>query len=254
MTTTNPLLQAESFIDYAAVQPEHIEPAIEELLATTQKQLEGLETSPPSEPWALVHALEELGEMLGRSWGAVNHLMSVCNSPELREAHAAVQPKVVAFFSSLSQSKPVYRALEQARKLSNGEPSLERILDTEIKDFIHGGVALPDEQRQRFSAIRQELAQLSTQFANNHLDSTKAWRKTISDKSQLAGLPERVLAMLAQNAIEAGHEGANADAGPWTLSLDAPVLLPVLQHATNRALRQSNSARLCDASQRRRTR
>ena len=238
MTETNPLLNPDGFIDYSAVTPEAIQPAIESLLQITKDQLAALESAPPSDPWNLIKSLEELGEMLGRSWGAVSHLMSVCNAPELREAHAAVQPQVVAFFSSLSQSQPIYNALKSARSLSQGDPELERILDTELNDFIHGGVALPDEQRSRFSAIRQELAKLSTSFANNHLDSTKAWRKTINDKSLLAGLPERVLGMLAHNAMEDGHEEANAENGPWTVSLDAPVLMPVLQHAQNRELRQ----------------
>lgn len=236
----NPLLCDQGLIDYAAVQPEHIVPAIQARLADAQSRLSALESAPPAQAPALLRAIESLGDGLGRAWGAVSHLMSVANSPALREAHQTVQPAVVAFWSSVSQSQGLHAALVSARQAlgNDGDPVLTRILDTEIKDFVHGGVGLPPEARARFSAIRQELAQASTSFANHHLDSTKAWCEMVSDPAQMAGVPARVRAMCAAAARERGEEQANAENGPWALTLDAPVLQPLLQHAQQRDLRQ----------------
>lgn len=35
-----------------------------------------------------------------------------------------------------------------------------------------------------------------------------------------------------------GHANADAENGPWIISLDAPSYLPVMQHAKNRSLRK----------------
>lgn len=235
---SNPLLNDHGLIDYAAVQPAHVAPAISARLSAAEAILQRLEQQHPDQPAALIQELERLGDGLGRSWGVVSHLMSVMNSPELRAAHEAAQPQVVNFWTRVSQSRPIYEALCQARaQCPADDPVMSRILDTEIKDFIHGGVALADEQRQRFAQLRQELAKLSTTFANNHLDSVKAWREVISDPQVVAGIPQRVLAMMANGASDE-HPSASAEQGPWVVTLDAPVLLPILQHARDRQLRQ----------------
>ncbi|TVR11684.1 MAG: M3 family peptidase [Planctomycetota bacterium] len=246
----NPLLNDDTLMDYAAVRPEHVEPAISARLAAAEQQLTQLEEDAPEQPGAILAALERLGDGLGRSWGTVTHLLSVQNTPELRAAHAQMQSQVVAFHSRMSQSRPLYEALRRAQQhIPSDNRILQRLFESELRGFIHGGVALPDEQRERARSLRQELAQLSTDFSNHLLDSTKAWRHTIHQREELDGLPPRVLAMLARNAVEDGENEATAEDGPWTLTVDAPCLQPVLQHCRNRSLRarihQAATTRAC---------
>lgn len=104
------------------------------------------------------------------------------------------------------------------------------------------GVSLPLAlgffQKERFNAIQLRLADLSTTFSNNVLDSVKAWSKLIRDKEAVKGLPASALAQLAASAASAGEEGASAEEGPWRVTLDMPSYLPIMQHAASRELRE----------------
>ena len=41
------------------------------------------------------------------------------------------------------------------------------MVESELRDFVLGGVGLEGEQKQHFNEIQQELAQLSMKFNNN---------------------------------------------------------------------------------------
>uniref|UniRef100_A0A453Q7P4 oligopeptidase A n=1 Tax=Aegilops tauschii subsp. strangulata TaxID=200361 RepID=A0A453Q7P4_AEGTS len=108
----------------------------------------------------------------------------------------------------------------------------------QIKDAVLGGVALEDEQREKFNQIQQELEKLSEKFSENVLDATKKFEKLITDKKEIDGLPASALGLAAQTAVSKGHENASAENGPWMITLDAPSFMAVMQHAKNRALRE----------------
>lgn len=112
-------------------------------------------------------------------------------------------------------------------------------MDLELRDFVLGGVALEGEARDRFNAIQQELSALSTKFSNNVLDATKAFKRLVTDRAEVAGLPPSALAGAAQAAAgEPGSEAATPEDGPWLFTLDFPSYFPVMTHAENRALRE----------------
>ncbi len=75
------------------------------------------------------------------------------------------------------------------------------------------------------------------QFSNNLLDATKAFKKLLTAKEDVEGLPESALALAAQQAAKEGHEGATPEAGPWLFTLDFPSFFPVMTHAKNRCVR-----------------
>ena len=85
------------------------------------------------------------------------------------------------------------------------------------------------EKKDRFNAIQQELSQLSSKFSNNVLDSTKAYKKLVTDPEVLDGLPESALSLYAQQAKNDGHEDVTTEKGPWLLTL---VGLPFLRCTT----------------------
>ena len=191
----------------------------------------------------VVEPLERLTDRLGRAWGSVTHLKAVKDSPELRAAVEEVQPERVAFSLRLSQSRPLYDALAALRAddaaFSRLSDARRRAVDAELRDFRLGGVALEGEQKAKFNEVQQELSKLSTQFSNNVLDSTKAFKKLVTDSAVVEGLPPSALALASQQAAALpGHEGATPEKGPWLLTLDIPVYMPVLQHAKDRSLRE----------------
>ena len=212
------------------------------LLAQLNAEIDELEKSvEPTWP-GLVEPLERIIDRVSRSWGAVNHLKGVRDSEPLRKAVEEIQPERVKLSLRLSQSRPLYEAFKALRENDSVWKELteaqKRIVDSELRDFVLGGVALEGADRERFNEIQQELSQLSTKFSNNLLDATKAFKKLVTDREGVEGLPESALALAAQQAVGEGHEGATPENGPWVFTLDLPSYLPVMTHAKNRDLRE----------------
>jgi len=239
--TDNPLLIGKGLPPFEAIKPEHVVPAMTQLLAELEEELTTMEAKVTPTWNGLVEPLERLGERLTWSWGIVSHLMGVKNSPELREAYETVQPQVVQFSNKLSQSQPFYKAfkaLHESNDWSSLEPAQKRIVEAAIRNAELSGVGLEGEKRERFNEIQMELAELSTKFSNHVLDATKAFSMTLSSKDEVDGLPPSLLSLAAQAARAAGEEGATAEDGPWRITLDYPSYVPFMQHSTRRDLRE----------------
>jgi oligopeptidase A len=238
----NPLLlKGQGLPPFAQIQPEHVVPAMTQLLAELEAELASLETNVKPTWSGLVEPLDRLSERLRWSWGIVGHLMGVKNSPELRTAYETVQPQVVQFYNKFSQSQPLYEAFKALRAsqawntLANAQ---KRIVEAAIRDAELSGVGLAGEQRERFNAIQLELAELTTKFSNNVLDATKAFSLTLTSQDEVEGLPPSWLSLAAQAARAAGEEKATPENGPWRVTLDFPSYLPFMQHGKRRDLRE----------------
>ncbi len=241
VVSNNPLLQGSGLPPFRAIKPEHVVPAMTQLLGELDTELTNLEADVEPTWSGLVAPLENISERLIWSWGIINHLMGVQNSPELREAHQAVQPQVVNFINKLSQSQPIYNAFKTLRS-SDGwnslEPAQKRIVEAAIRDAELAGVGLEGEAKERFNAIQMELAELSTKFSNHVLDATKAFSITLTSKEEVDGLPPSLLSLAAQAARAEGTDNATPENGPWRITLDYPSYVPFMQHSTRRDLRE----------------
>ncbi len=230
----NPLLDFSSLPRFAEVRPEHVNPAIEQLIAEAKAAVDRV-ASAESIAWqTVVEPLQDATERLGRAWGAVAHLNAVISSPALRDAHNAALPKVTQFFTELGLNRALferYKALsESAANLSDEQRAL---LAHELKDFRLSGIELEGTARERFAAIQEALAETQSKFEDNVLDATNAWTHDVP-VAELAGVPADALATAKAKAREAGL----AD-GMARLTLQAPCYLPVMQYAESAALRET---------------
>lgn len=237
----NPLLAEQGLPKFDAIRPEHVTPAVSQMLARAGKSFEELERS-PGQTWAeLMEPLEQINESLQRTWGPVSHLMGVQNSAELREVFEAAQEQVVDFGLRMGQSRPIFEAMQKLAKRPDLNQAQRRILELELRQMRHSGLELEGEEQKRFNEIARELSNLSTQFSNNVLDSTKAFALDLTDRSQIDGLPQSFLKMAAAayRQAHADRPGqADPENGPWRVTLDGPSFLPCIQHAKNRELRE----------------
>jgi oligopeptidase A len=241
-----PLLHGEGLPPFEAIQPEHVDEHIPELMAQLEAELGAIEgrlggalASGQSLAWPeVMDPLHRLGERLRWSWGVVSHLTGVCNSPELREAHARQQGAVVAFGNRAGQSQVIHAALRRLGEREDLDATQRRILAAELRDMELRGVALEGEAQMAYNAASQELAELSTSFGNRVLDATNAWSLRLSEPAEVEGLPESIRAQLAAAAVAAGEGGATAEQGPWLVGLDMPRFAPFLQYSRRRDLRE----------------
>ncbi|MEQ9624357.1 M3 family metallopeptidase [Coleofasciculus chthonoplastes] len=239
--TENPLRCGKGLPPFDQIEPNHIVPAMTQLLAELEQELAALEEGVTPTWDGLVEPLEGLTERLRWSWSIVSHLMGVKNGPELREAYETVQPNVVQFINTLNQSQPLYKAfkaLQDGDEWRSLEPAQKRIVEAAIRDAELSGVGLEGEKRSRFNQIQMELAELSTKFSNHVLDATKAFSMTLTRPDEVEGLPPSLKSLAAQAARAAGEEKATPEQGPWRITLDYPSYVPFMQHSTHRDLRE----------------
>jgi oligopeptidase A len=234
-TSVNPLLDFTGLPRFAAVKTDHVTPAVDQLLAENRALIERLTRADTPATWeGFVRPLEDANERLGRAWGVVGHLHAVLDSPALREAYKANQPKIVQYWTELGQNLALfakYKALQAAPEFAALGPAQRKMVENEIRDFRLSGAELDAERKRQFAAIQEELARLSTQFSENVLDSTNAFAVHVADRAALAGIPDDVL--------EAAHGAAQKDGkAGWKLVLQAPCYVPVMQYAENRTLRE----------------
>ena len=235
MTPTNPLLDFSGLPRFDAIQPEHIAPAIDALLAEAEAAVKTAETVTPVTWATFADPLDDATERLWRAWGQVGHLQAVVNTPALREAYNANLPKVTRFGSALGQNLALYqqyRALAAAPEAAQYDPARRKVLENALRDFRLGGAELDDAGKARYSAIREELSALSATFSQNVLDATDAWSLHVEDRVELAGLPDDVIAAARAAAEKDGLPG-------WKLTLQMPCYIPVQTYAEHRPLREA---------------
>ncbi|WP_213600663.1 M3 family metallopeptidase [Pseudoxanthomonas japonensis] len=232
---TNPLLDFSGLPHFDAIRPEHIAPAIDQLLAEAEAAVKAAEAVAPVTWDAFVVPLDDATERLARGWNQVTHLEAVVNTPALRAAYNAQLPKVTRFWSALGQNLALYRqyrTLADAPETAQYDDARRKVLDNALRDFRLGGAELPDEQKARFAAVKEELAGLAAKFSQNVLDATDEYEFWIKDKQHLGGLPADV--------VSAARAAAKADDEPgWKFTLQMPCYLPVQTYADDRALRET---------------
>ncbi|MBS1129358.1 MAG: oligopeptidase Metallo peptidase family [Proteobacteria bacterium] len=234
MTASNPLLDFSDLPRFDLIQPEHVKPAIESLLAEGKALIERLTADSTPATWPeFAGALSDGLEPFGRAWGIVGHLHSVNDVPAWREAYNEMLPEVSRFYAELGQNLKLfekYKALRESAEYATLSIEQKKIINNEVRDFRLSGAELPEDQKPRFQAIMEELSQLSAKFAENLLDATNAFAEVITDEAQLAGLPDD-----AKEAAKTAAEKAGVDG--WRFSLQAPSYGPVMQYADSRELR-----------------
>ncbi len=188
----------------------------------------------------VINPLNEINEVLRWSWGVISHLNAVNNSDSLREIYSKFLPEVISLGNKFGQSKIIYNTLVKLKKTNNFDRVKNRILDKEILEMEHSGISLEKNIQNEFNIISEKLGELSTSFSNNVLDATNKWYLILNNKSQVDGLPERVLELMSISANNHLKEEGDADVenGPWKLSLDIPTYTAFMTYAKDRSLRE----------------
>ncbi len=231
---SNPLLENSVLPQFSKIKPEHIQPAIEQLIQecrdTTEKVLKQSHFT-----WEnFCQPLSEVNDRLSKAWSPVSHLNAVKNSNELREAYQTCLPLLSEYGTWVGQHKGLYEAylqLKNSPEFVNYSVAQKKAVENSLRDFQLSGISLPEEQQKRYGEIVSRLSELSSQFSNNVLDATMGWEKIVTDENQLKGLPESALQAAKLSAESKGLEG-------YRFTLEYPSYIPVLTYCENRELRE----------------
>jgi len=234
METMNPLLDFAGLPRFDTITPEHVGPAIRQLIEENRKLVADLSTSESQPSWhAFMQPLTDAGEQLGRAWGIVGHMHSVMDVPEWREAYNALLPEITGYYAELGQNEAIFakvKALRQSPEYATLSPTRQRIIDNDLRDFRLSGAELPEDRKPRFKEIQEEMSAIAARFSENLLDATNAHAEWVNDEAGLKGLPPDVVTAARAAAEREGKPG-------WKFILQAPSYIPVMQYAEDRDLR-----------------
>ncbi|MBU1190903.1 MAG: oligopeptidase A [Gammaproteobacteria bacterium] len=233
--TDNPLLGLTGLPPFSMIRPEHVEPALDAILAECRARVAQLLTDNTTYSWAnLVQPIEDVEDKLSRAWSPVGHMNSVMNSEALRTVYNACLPKLSEYGTEMGQNEALYQAYKQIAdgpEYARLDTAQRKIIDNAIRDFRLSGIALDPAQRKRYKALMQELSSVQAKFEENLLDATNAWKLQITDKARLAGLPDSAIGLAKQTAEREAMDG-------WVFNLEFPSYYPVLTYADDRELRR----------------
>ncbi len=239
---SNPLLSMDGLPPFSQIQAEHVKPAVEQAIADCKKRVSDVLATSENLTWDnLVSPLEEVDDHLSRIWSPVSHMNSVVNSDALREAHDACLPLLSEYSTFIGQHQGLFEAhhaLRESDSFSALSQAQQKEIENILRDFRLSGIALPEEQQQRYAEIQTRLSELSSGFSNNLLDATAGWTRLVADIDELKGLPQSVLDAAQQAAQSKELDG-------WLFTLDFPSYLPVMMYADNPELRREMYTAFC---------
>ncbi len=225
----NPLLQHSDLPLFDQIKPEHVNEAVDVLLTEAAKALDTVTDSAfPSEWQAIAKVLDVNTERLSRAWGAVSHLNSVADTPELRSAYNDALPKVTEFWTRLGADERLY-AKYKAVQADTLDTAQKQALKNALRNFVLGGAELQGDAKTRYAAIQERMAELSQKFSENALDATDRFALYV-EKETLEGVPDDVINTARAAADKEGKDG-------YKLTLKMPCYLPVMQFAKSSDLR-----------------
>ena len=234
MSNNNPLIDYTDLPPFSEIKPEHVLPAVEQLVAQGRARIEQVLAAGQFDYASLVQALDEEDDRLGKAFGPAGHLNAVAQNEALRNAYNSCLPLLSEYGTEVGQNAALcaaYQSLRDSAQWDSLTEAQQKDIDNTLRDFRLSGVDLPEDKKAEYMANSKRLSELTSTFSDNVLDATQAWSKHVTDEAELEGLPESARAGAADRANAEGKEG-------WLLTLDAPVFIAVMSHCRNAALRE----------------
>jgi oligopeptidase A len=231
----NPLLTGDFRIPFKDIRSSHVEPGVRAILVRAQEEIDALASDPAPRTYTnTLEALDRISQEVTEALAPVHQLLSVAETPPLREAFNAVLPDITRFWSRLPLNEGLWKQVRSFADTPEGrnlEGIRARHLAKTLREFRRAGADLPPPDKERLEKIRLELAKLQRKFSENVLDATAAYKLHVQDESRLRGLPEGTLERFREKARRQEVEG-------WILTLDFPSYEPVMKHCQDRSLRK----------------
>jgi oligopeptidase A len=228
---SNALLDFTDLPRFDRITPADVAPAVDKLLEKANAALETVTAADFPARWdAIAKGLDDATQHLGTAWGAVSHLNSVADTPELRAAYNGALPRVTEFWTRLGADERLY-AKYKAIDPATLTPEQRQAHKNAVRNFVLSGAELTGASKERFAQIQERQAELSQKFSENALDATDAFAY-YATAEELDGVPADV----QQAALAAAQA---EDKSGYKLTLKMPCYLPVMQFATRSALRET---------------
>ena len=235
----NPLLQKfntkYNSAPFNEIKEEHYLPAFKELIEISKKEIDEIANNPEEATFKnTIEALAYSGEQLDAVSSIFFNLNSAETNDEIQKIAQEVSPILSEFSSQISQNEALFarikKVFDEKENYSLNEEQ-QMLLNETYKGFVRNGALLNDEDKKKLEKINMDLSLKSLQFGQNVLAETNNYFKHITDKKDLAGIPEAILGQYAEEAKERNLEG-------YVITLQYPSYVPFITYCENRELRK----------------
>ncbi|MFD1141590.1 M3 family metallopeptidase [Larkinella insperata] len=239
-TANNPFFSAYTtpfgVPDFTKIKPEHYEPAFDEGIKQQAAEIAKITGQTQAPTFAnTIEALEASGDLLNRVSTVFFNLNNANTSDALQKIAQAVAPKLAKNGDDISLNPALFKRVkavydQRATLKLTGEQ--QRLLEKTYKNFVRGGAALTPEKQERLRKINGELSVLTIKFGQNLLAENNAYTLVIDKPEDLSGLPAALVSAAADEAKK------RSQPNKWIFTLQNPSIMPFLEYADNRALRE----------------
>lgn len=221
---------------FGEIQLQDYLPAFQVAMEEQNAEIEAIVNQPEAPDfYNTLEAMAYSGELLDQVAAIFFGQLSANTSTEMQDLAEEISPLLSEHSDNISLNPGLFKrvkAVYDQQDKSQLSDEQEFLLENVYKDFVRSGANLPAEQQTELKDINQQLSTLTLKFDQHVLDENNAFQLVIDNEADLAGLPASVVQMAAQQATEAG------EAGKWVFTLQKPSMIPFLQYADNRELRQ----------------
>ena len=222
-------------VPFDKIKNEHYEPAMLEGIKLHESEIEAIINNPEAPTFAnTIVAYEKSGKFLDRVTTVFGNLRSAETNDDLQKIAQKMIPLLSEHSNNISLNEKLFQRVKAVYKQkSKLSLTIEqaKLLDDIYDGFVRRGANLQGEARNKYRELSKKLSTLTLQFGENNLKETNNFQLVLTQKEQLAGLPEGIVEAAAQTAREKGVEG-------WVITLHAPSYVPFMTYASNRELRK----------------
>jgi peptidyl-dipeptidase Dcp len=239
-TMKNPLLETYNtpydVPPFDKIKPEHLKPAIIQAIIQHTGEIDAIVHNAAVPDFEnTVAAMDKSGELLTKVTGVLYNLSNAHTNDELEKINEEMAPVLSAHYDKIYQNPALFSRIKQlydSKATLNADNEQQMLLEKFYKNFVRNGALLSDAEKEQLSKINQELSVLTIKFGQNTLADVNEYKLIIEDKVALAGLPDELIYEASQKALKENMEGK------WIFTLHNPSVLPFLQYADNRQLRE----------------
>ena len=218
------------------IEVAHYKPAFLKGMEEHKKEIDTIvnNTEEPTFENTIV-ALDQSGELLNKVLYAFGGQSSVNTTDEIQELEQELYPLFSAHSDDISLNPALFARVKAVydNQASLGlDKEQKKLLEETYKGFVRGGANLDADNQAKLRELNEKISVLELTFGQNMLKETNAFKLVIDKKEDLAGLPESLVAAAAETAA------ADSMEGKWVFTLHNPSVMPFLQYADNRALRE----------------
>lgn len=182
-----------------------------------------------------IAAMDQAGPLLRKVSSVFYGQNSANTTDEIQALSRELSPILSKHSDDINLNPKLFarvKAVYDKRESLNLDKEQAKLLEDTYKDFVRGGANLPADKQEELRKLNAEISMLQLTFGQNMLKETNAFQLVIDKQEDLSGLPENLIANAAEAAKAAGMEGK------WLFTLQNPSVMPFLQYADNRDLRE----------------